>query len=135
MSRSETMGFRTIFAVALSVLLLVATAVSTVLIHRGHTSAGMVGLVSVLCLLELVMCGWAAWERLIHPHEGIVVGGMAAHIAAAGLFLAIWLRGTELNHGVILFPMTLAPLLLIQSQTVRVIHERWLKAESARTVE
>jgi len=129
------MGFRTIFAVALGVILLVTTAVSTILIQRGHTLAGMVGLVSVLCLLELVMCGWAASERLVQPYEGIVAGGLAAHIAAAGLFLAMWLRDTELNHGAILFPMTLAPLLLIQSQTMRLIHKRWLIATSARTTE
>lgn len=135
MNKSGTIGSRTTFAIALGIMLLAASSVSMVLIHRGHVAAGITGFISMICLLEFVTCGWAVLENLVTWRDRVVVFGTVVHIAAAGLFLAIWLRSMEPSLAAILFPMTLAALLLIQSQTVRLIRVRWLKARSARTAE
>ncbi len=92
----------------------------------------MAGLLTILCLYHFMTCGWAALEKLITWRDRAVVFAAVVNVAAAGLFIGMWLRGIELAG--IVVPITLLILSLIPLPTVRLIHERWLKAESARTM-
>ena len=135
MSRSTTSGIRTTLRIALCLLLFIPIPFFCVLIFQGHTAAGMAGLLTIICLYHFMTCEWAAAEKLISWRDRAVVFAAVVYVAAAGLFVGMWLRGMELGLAGIVVPITLLTLCLIQLPTVRVIHERWLKAESARTVE
>ncbi|MBX3450524.1 MAG: hypothetical protein KF777_13230 [Planctomycetaceae bacterium] len=132
MSRSTTSGIRTILRIALCLLLFIPIPYFCVLIFQGHTAAGMAGLLTICCLYYFMTCGWAALEKLITWRDRAVVFAAVVYVAAAGLFIGMWLRGIELSG--ILVPITLLTLCLIQLPTVRLIHERWLKAGSPRTM-
>jgi hypothetical protein len=95
----------------------------------------MAGLLTIICLYYFMTCEWAATEKLISWRDRAVVFAAVVYVAAAGLFVGMWLRGMELGLAGIVVPITLLTLSLIPLPTVRLIHERWLKAESATTVE
>lgn len=133
MSRSTTSGMRTTLRIALCLLLFIPIPFLSVLIFQGHTAAGMAGSLTIFCLYHFMTWGWAAAEKLISWRDRAVVFAAVVNVAAAGLFVGMWLRGIELAG--ILVPITLLTLCLIQLPIVRVIHERWLKTRSVSTVE